>query len=171
MEPVFINKLKQTKEHYIEMNKKHSAFTIYFLGAFFLIAYLGLAVYIYFTLYNIIFSVAVALIGILLSAYPHIRIYIIARNREKQLLELLNEIPESETMFFEDHLMSVSTNNAELKLEYGKIKKVKQSKNLYLLVLKKKLVVMVDKNRFEKGTCEEFEKFIAEKAVNAKIKL
>ena len=57
---------------------------------------------------------------------------ILANKREKQLLELLNEIPESETMFFEDHLMSVSTNNAELKLEYVKIKKVKQSKNLYL---------------------------------------
>jgi len=171
MEPVFINILKQTKEIYIEMNKKHSAFAFYFLGAFLLIVYWGLAMFIYFTLYNIIFSVVIALIGILLSIYPHLRIYILARNREKQFLELLNEIPESKTMFFDDHLMSVSTNNAELKLEYGKIKKVKQSKNLYLLVLKKKLVVMVDKNRFEKGTCEEFEKFIAEKAVNAKIKL
>lgn len=86
-------------------------------------------------------------------------------------MELFNEIPEGKTLFYEDHLMSVSTNNAELKLEYTKIQKVKQSKNLYLLVLKRKLVVMVDKNRFEKGKCEEFEKFIAEKAVNAKIKL
>ena len=171
MEPFYVNILKQTKELYIEMNKKYSAFIIYFFGAFFLIAYLALALFIYFTLYNIVFSLIVALIGILLSTYPHLRIYILARNREKQFLELLNEIPESKTMFFEDHLMSVSTNNAELKLEYSKIKKVKQSKNLYLLILSKKLVVMVDKNRFEKGTCEEFEKFIAEKAVNAKIKL
>lgn len=171
MEPVFINNLKQTKEHFIEMNKKHSAFTIYFFGAFFLIAYLALAMFIYFTSYNIVFSVVIALIGTLLSIYPHIRIYILARNREKQFLELLNDIPEGKTLFFEDHLMSVSTNNDELKLEYTKIQKVKQSKNLYLLVLKKKLVVMVDKNRFEKGNCEEFEKFIAEKAVNAKIKL
>ncbi len=171
MEPVFINKLKQTKEYYIEMNKKHSAFTIRFLGAFFLIAYSALAVYIYFTSYNIPLSVIVALIGILLSAYPHIRIYIIARNREKQFLELINEVPEGKILFFEDYLMNVGINNAELKLEYSKIQKVKQSKNLYLLVLKKKLVVMVDKNRFEKGTCDEFEKFIKEKAINAKIKL
>lgn len=55
MEPVFINNFKQTKEHFIEMNKKHSAFTIYFFGAFFLIAYFSLAAFIYFTSYNIFY--------------------------------------------------------------------------------------------------------------------
>lgn len=46
MEPVFINILKQTKELYIEMNKKYSALTIYFFGAIFLMAYFALALFI-----------------------------------------------------------------------------------------------------------------------------
>ena len=40
-----------------------------------------------------------------------------------------------------------------------------------MLYITKKVFVFVDKNNFEKGNCEEFEKFIVSKATNAKNKL
>ena len=79
---------------------------------------------------------------------------------------------EGQTLFYDDCIVSTnSADNSEVKIDYGKIIKVMQSKNLYLLVMKQKLVIMVNKNGFEKGNCEDFEKFIRTKAVNAKIKL
>lgn len=172
MEAIFINNFKQTKENYIEMNKKHSAFSIYFLGALIFIIYLSLALIYYYISYDIIISLVLALIGVLFPIYPRIRINIIARKREKIFIELYEKTPEGQTLFFDDHIFSFSeTDKAEINIDYKKIKKIKQSKNLYLLILGNKVVIMVDKNRFQKGTCEEFEKFIKEKAVNAKIKL
>lgn len=172
MEPVFINKFKHTKENYIEMNKAYSFLTRMIFGLFFLIVYLALAFFIYFYLYNLITAIIIAVIGVILAFYPAAKIRIIAHKREKKFLELYGEIPKGKTLFFEDHLFSVSeTDKAELNLDYNKIIKVKQSKNMYLLILKNKLIVFVDKNSFERGTCEEFEKFIKEKAANAKIKL
>lgn len=172
MEPIFINKFKHTKENYIEMNKAYSVLTRLIFGLLFLAAYWALAFLIYFYLYDLVTAIIIAVLGVTFAFYPYIRIYIIANKNEKQLLELYGTIPEAENSFFEDYLLSVSlTNKAELKLDYNKIIKVKQSRNMYLLILNKKLVVMVEKNNFEKGTCEEFEKFIKEKAVNAKIRL
>ncbi len=172
MEPVFVNKFKHTKESYIEMNKKYSGFTRMLFGTLFLLCFLGLSLFGYFVLYDLIYAIAVAVLGVAFAFYPSVRIYIVARKREKILLELYGEIPECDTSFFNEYIMSVNlTSKAELKLDYGKIKKIKQSKNMYLLILSKSLVVMVDKNGFENGTCEEFEEFIKSKAVNAKIKL
>ena len=114
----------------------------------------------------------IILVGVFLFLYPQINASIHAKKREKQLVELFGELPSAQNMFFEDYLLSVSlADKSELKIEYGKIIKVRQSKNLYLLIMNQKLVIMVDKNRFEKGTSEEFEQFIKTKAVNAKIKI
>ncbi len=172
MEPVFINKFKHTKESFVEMNKKYSGFMRIFFGTLFLIVFLALSLLGYFVLYDLTYAIIVAVLGVFFAIYPSVRIYILARKRENVLLELYEEIPECDTMFFDEYIMSVNlTNKAEIKLEYNKIKKIKQSKNMYLLILSKSLVIMVNKNGFEKGTCEEFEEFIKCKAVNAKIKL
>ena len=88
MEAIFINSFKQTKENYIEMNKKHSAFSIYFLGALIFIIYTALALIYYYVSYDVIISVILALIGVLFPIYPHLRINIIARKREKIFIEL-----------------------------------------------------------------------------------
>lgn len=172
MEPIFINKLKHSKDIYIETNKAFSKISRFIISFFLLAAYLSLALIFYFWYYETITAIILAIIGIAFSIYPTARIYVFAKKREKQMIELYDTVPEAETLFFDDHIFSVGiTSKEELNIKYDKIKKVKQSKNLYLLELGKKLVIMVDKNRFEKGNCEEFKKFIAEKAVNAKIKL
>ncbi len=172
MEPIFINKLKHSREIYIETNKAWSKVSRMIITFSILAVYLALALFMYFYYYEIISAIILSIFGIVLSFYPTARFYIFARKREKQLIELYDEIPECETMFYDDHLLSVSiTSKEEINIKYAKIRKIKQSKNLYLLELGNKLVVMVDKNRFEKGTCEEFEKFIIEKATEAKIKI
>lgn len=174
MEPLFINKLSHTKKIYIEMNKRYSGLSRTLISLLLFAVYFSLGLFMYFYFYEIISAVILIAISIALLCYPTARFYIIARKREKQFLELYDGVPECETYFFDDGIKSVSaTQNSsdELNLSYEKIINVKQSKNLYLLILSKKIVVIVDKNRFEKGTCEEFEKFIKEKAVNAKIRL
>lgn len=172
MEPVLINKLKHTKEIFIEMNKTYSKASRTAISIIIFTFYLILALSLYFLCYETFSAVLLFVFGTVLSVYPTGRLYIFARKREKQLLELYDSVPECETLFYDDHLFSVGiTSKEELNIKYTKIKKIKQSKNLYLLILGNKVVVMVDKNRFEKGNCEEFEKFIKEKAVNAKIKL
>lgn len=172
MEPIFINKLKHSREIFVEINKAYSKVSRLIISLLILAVYLALALFFYFYYYEIISSILLGIIGIALSFYPTARFYIFARRREKQLIELYDTVPECETMFYDEHLFSVGiTSKEEINIKYTKIKKIKQSKNLYLLILGNKMVIMVDKKRFEKGTCEEFEKFIKEKAVNAKIRL
>ncbi len=172
MEAVFINKFKHTKSHYIEAYK---GFYPLMKSPFYItlaLLYFALAFFIYFHYYDIIPAIIIAVCGIFFGFYPIIRLHIIANKQQKRFLTLYNETPEAITCFFEEHLESTSiTNKEEIKIDYDKIIKLKQTKNLYLLILKEKLVIMVDKSRFEKGTCEEFEKFIISKAVNAKNKL
>lgn len=172
MDALFINKFKHTKENLIEMNRSYNGIKIFILRVVLFAAFLILSAFWIFELYDIISGIATLVLGIIFAVLPTIVDRYKAGKEEKRLLILYNEIPESTTFFNDDHLFSTSeTTNGELKLEYNKIIKVKQSKNLYLLILKERLVVMVDKNRFKKGTCEEFEEFIKSKAVNAKIKL
>lgn len=172
MEALFINKFKHTKENLIEMNRSYNGIKIFILRIVLFAAFLILSAFWIFELYDIISGIATLVLGIIFAALPTIVDRYKAGKEEKRLLILYNEIPESTTYFNDDHLFSTSeTTNGELKIEYNKIIKVKQSRNLYLLILKERLVVMVDKNRFEKGSCEDFEEFIKAKAINAKIKL
>ena len=154
------------------MNKKYSEFTIKFFGVLFFALFLALSLFGFFVLESVAYTIITAVLGIIFAFYPLIRIYILANKREKQFLELYETIPEAETNFYDEYVFGVSsTNKEEVKLNYEKIKKIKQSKNMYLLILGKNLVVMVNKDGFIKGTCEEFEEFIKNKAANAKIKL
>lgn len=172
MEPLFINNFTHSKEMYIEMNKAYSFVSRLIFQIAVAVIYGFLAVLLFFYYGNYFSGAAIVLVGVFLFFYPLINTRIHAKKREKQLAELFGELPSAQNLFFDDHLLAISSaDKSELKIEYDKIIKVRQSKNLYLLIMKQKLVIMVDKNRFEKGSCEEFEQFIKSKAVNAKIKL
>lgn len=172
MEPLFINNFTHSKEMYIEMNKAYSFVSRLIFQIAVAVIYGFLAVLLFFYYGNYFSGAAIVLVGVFLFFYPLINTRIHAKKREKQLVELFGELPSAQNLFFDDYLLSISSaDKSELRIEYDKIIKVRQSKNLYLLIMKQKLVIMVDKNRFEKGRCEEFEQFIKSKAVNAKIKL
>lgn len=133
MEPLFINKFQHTKESYVEMNMKYSQFLRVLFEIVFFLAFLFLSLFGYFVLYDLTYTVVFAIIGIAFTFYPTVRIYLLARKREKILLEMYGVIPENEIMFYEENIMTTSlTNKAESKLDYSKIKKIKQSKNIYL---------------------------------------
>lgn len=75
-------------------------------------------------------------------------------------------------LFYDNNIATEDeTTTSKSIINYSSIIKVAQTQNLYLLFLGKKSFVLIDKNRFKKGTCEEFEEFIKSKAINAKIKL
>ncbi|MBR2867736.1 MAG: YcxB family protein [Clostridia bacterium] len=172
MEPVYINNLKQTRETLIEMNKTYSFASRITFQIAALIIYGFLAFVLAYFYYNYIGAALIAVLGVFLFFYPLIKLHSAAKKREKQILELYGSMLEGQTLFYDDCIVSTnSADKSEVKIDYGKIIKVKQSKNLYLLVMKQKLVIMVNKNDFEKGNCEDFEKFIRTKAVNAKIKI
>ena len=157
---------------YIEMNKAYSFVSrlIFQIAVAVIYGFLAVLLFVYYG--NYLSGAVIVLVGVFLFLYPQINARIHAKKREKQLVELFGELPSAQNMFFEDYLLAISlADKSELKIEYEKIIKVRQSKNLYLLIMNQKLVIMVDKNRFEKGTSEEFEQFIKTKAVNAKIKL
>lgn len=172
MDAVFTSKLKHTKSHYIEMSK--GVYPLFKSGFYIILAvlYFTLAFFMYYYFHDIIPAIIIAAFGMFFSVFPIIRLYILASKQQKQFMSLYNEIPESITHFYDDRIVSTSlTNKSEITVEYDKIVKLKQTRNLYLIVIKEKLFLTVDKNSFEKGTCEEFEKFIVSKAVNAKNKL
>ncbi len=172
MDALFINKFNHTKENLIEMNQAYKGIKFIIIRVILFAAFLILSAFWIFELWDIISGIGTLVLGVIFAILPSILDRYKISKDEKRLILLYDEIPESTTCFYDDHLLSKSeTTNGELNLEYKKIIKVKQSRNLYLLILKERLVVMVDKNRFEKGTCEEFEEFIKSKAVNAKIKL
>lgn len=172
MEPLFINNFTHSKEMYIEMNKAYSFVSRLIFQIAVAVIYGFLAVLLFFYYGSYFSGAAIVLVGVFLFFYPLINTRIHAKKREKQLVELFGELPSAQNLFFDDYLLSISSaDKSELRIEYDKIIKVRQSKNLYLLIMKQKLVIMVDKNRFEKGSCEEFEQFIKSKAVNVKIKL
>ena len=154
------------------MNKAYSFVSrlIFQIAVAVIYGFLAVLLFVYYG--NYLSGAVIVLVGVFLFLYPQINARIHAKKREKQLVELFGELPSAQNMFFEDYLLAISlADKSELKIEYEKIIKVRQSKNLYLLIMNQKLVIMVDKNRFEKGTSEEFEQFIKTKAVNAKIKL
>lgn len=172
MDAVFINKFKHTKQNYAEAYK--GGYPLMKSAPYIVLAllYFALAIFIYYHFHDIIPTIIITVFGIFFTVYPVIRLRIITEKQQKQFLLLYNGIPESITHFCDDRLVSTSlTNKSEISVEYDKIIKLKQTKNLYLLTLKEKIILMVDKNEFEKGTCEDFEKFIVSKCVNAKNKL
>ncbi len=172
MDALFINKIKHTKSTYIEMNKKY-LFKQIFVIRLLVSIFFCIMEFIFWYLYDMIaMSVFLIVFTVVFCLIPEIRIRMYAKNNIKQMLTLYGEIPDVKISFFEENIITEnSSNKGELNLDYGKIVKVFQSENLYLLQLDNKIFICVDKNRFEKGTCKEFEKFITQKAFNAKIKL
>ena len=171
MDALFISKFKHTKSLYIEMN---NGISTVFPKLFWILSilYTAIAIFIFTYYRQITPAIIIFIFAIFMGLYPFTKNHIIENKRQKQFLAIYDEIPESITNFYEDNLKTTTpANNAEITIDYDKIIKLKQTKNLYLIILKENLVVMVDKNGFEEGNCEDFEKFIVSKATKAKNKL
>lgn len=170
MEAIFENKCVYSKQNLMEMNSKKSPMQI--LMIFFSILYFINCIYTIITsndlssgLTYLVFSVILTIL-VITPTYANINITL------KRNIELYGTEVETVVSFYEDNLISKNLQSkGETVTAYNKLVKIKETKHLYFLYLKHRLVILVDKNGFTKGTQEEFKKFIKEKAVNAKIKI
>lgn len=170
MEALFINKFKPTEEIIVEASKAFKKKKVIIESTVILIFCLTCSLTLWITT-KLPESLLFAAIGIfyivssiLMDSYTE------KKKAEQSLKSSSNTL--STFLFYDNNIATEdeTTINKSI-INYPSIIKVAQTPNLYLLFLSKKSFVIIDKNRFEKGSCEEFEEFIKAKAVNAKIKL
>lgn len=84
----------------------------------------------------------------------------------RNLKGLHGEMPENKIKFYEDKFETTTT-NSNLKIEYSKITKIAETRNLYLLFIEKQGVI-ISKTGFTVGESNKFKSFILEKCKNVK---
>lgn len=85
------------------------------------------------------------------------------KNMKKSSLNLHNgQTPES-ILQFTDNNIALKEGKVSMEFEYNQIKKIKEYKLTYVLMIGKKQGLILKKDSFAIGTFEEFKKFITEK--------
>lgn len=85
------------------------------------------------------------------------------KNMKKSSLNLHNgQTPES-ILQFTDNNIALKEGKVSMEFEYNQIKKIKEYKLTYVLMIGKKQGLILKKDSFSIGTFEEFKKFITEK--------
>ena len=171
MEPLFTNTCAYSKE-----NLQEAMFALYkrkkFLMSLFCLFCIGGCLYYYFIWYDYLFVLmAFALLAVLIYKYVY-QIVSKAKLTASRCILLYHEIPVQTVRFFDNRLEPVSImSKEELSFEYTQLIRVEKSRHLYVLYFNGKMMVILDKSNFENISLEEFERFIKEKAVNAKVLL
>ncbi len=113
-----------------------------------------------------------AALAALFAAYEALVLRLSVRSTLQRYQELYHAPLESRTFFYDDYILNTNEQTkGELRLEYTQLTALLETKHLYLLRLRRQLVVPVDKDGFVGGERSAFERFIREKAVKAKIRL
>ena len=85
------------------------------------------------------------------------------KNMKKTSLNLHNgQLPES-VLQFTDNSIALKEGKISMEFEYNQIKKIKEYKLIYVLMIGKRQGLILKKDSFSIGTFEEFKKFINEK--------
>lgn len=85
------------------------------------------------------------------------------KNMKKTSLNLHNgQTPES-ILQFTDNNITLKEGKISMEFEYNQIKKIKEYKLIYVLMIGKRQGLILKKDSFSIGTFEEFKKFINEK--------
>ena len=165
MDALFICKFKPTEELMFEIQKTCSKKNISLENIFSLILIIIFPIILYVGTKDAITIPVGLLSGIFIVICSSTKI-------ESKTIYYNSDETEVRILFYDNNIISENevTKN-ETVTDFTSITKVTQSKNLFFLFLYNNAFIIIDKNRFEKGTCEEFEEFIKTKAVNAKIKL
>ncbi|MBQ4626772.1 MAG: YcxB family protein [Clostridia bacterium] len=171
MDALFICKFKPTEELMFEIQKTCSKKNISLENIFSLILIIIFPIILYVGTKDAITIPVGLLSGIFIVICMKLRFYS-STKIESKTIYYNSDKTEVRILFYDNNIISENevTKN-ETVTDFTSITKVTQSKNLFFLFLYNNAFIIIDKNRFEKGTCEEFEEFIKTKAVNAKIKL
>lgn len=87
---------------------------------------------------------------------------------EKRDAEVYGKEISVEVSVTEEYIQNTASTGAVNKLEYGKVKRVYQTKNFILFHSKANLLYIFSKDGFTKGTKEEFIEFIKSKGIKIK---
>jgi len=171
MEPLFTNKCTYTKdvilEAYLSYNKRERRIQtpMILICDFF-------AITMSFIHFEFQLMMLLLVLNVLFFFFVFAIPRIIAHRSYKVNLEVLKERIIGTTEYYDDNFVSIAyPTNAVINIQYGQLKRIISSNNLYLLVIRFQLFFIIDKNGFDKIKMLEFEKFLREKAPKAKFRL
>ena len=168
MDPIFVNRCAFDKRNLLEMTKytRRTMRTVVYLSATLLILS---------GLFDLIWLGGVSKgllwlgLGLLFLVYTLLLPHLSVRTMLKRYDALYHTEIVSELQFFKDNITTRSEQtNAQTNVLYPQIKWVIRTKHLYLLQMSAQLVLLVDKEGFTTGSCEDFEIFIRDRAASAK---
>lgn len=171
MEPLFTNTCNLTRKHYQDAN-----FQLFkSRRLIFIIIYSMLIlteVFLFFLWGDIAFLVFAFLLALFIGyRYAFLPIHG-ARIHERRNWELFKETPVQIARFFDDRIeITMLPMNSALTITYDQIKRIESTKSLYFIIIREKMFIMLDKGTFENINLIEFECFVSEKTVNAKVLL
>ena len=87
-----------------------------------------------------------------------------AKQNYKNMQALYENQPQSILKFSADNFESVAA-GLKLKVDYSQVTKMIETKNLYMLVIEKQVLIL-NKNSFTVGDAKAFKSFISEKCKN-----
>lgn len=160
METIFVNHCTYDYKKYLELKKTllksilRTGYTLCAISIVFLV--LGLH-------FKLGLLQAIGVLGFLFFAFrSFISPMFLAKNdvkRDQKTYQGHNM--ETIINFYEDHLLAVNAiSGSKTKIMYDEIFNIRVSKSLFIIEMDQNLVLLVDKNGFEKGSAEEFQKFI-----------
>ena len=168
MDPIFVNRCAFNKRNLLEMTKytRRTMRTVVYLSATLLILS-GLFDLIW--LNEVTQGLLWLALGIIFLAYTLLLPHVSVNAMLKRYDALYHTEIASELQFFKENITTRSEQtNAQTNVLYPQIKWVIRTKHLYLLQMSAQLVLLVDKEGFTTGSCEDFEIFIRDRAASAK---
>lgn len=168
MEVMFENKTVYTKEILAEFSKEYYKVI---LNKFRMVVLVTAIIYICAT--NICISMHglnLTSVILLLASVVFLLFYfkghvVVSAMINKNLVALHGESPQFTAKFYNDKLEN-TTSHSNITIEYGKINKIIETKNMYILIIAKQYIILL-KNGFTIGDSNIFKSFIRTKCTNA----
>ncbi len=164
MDILFENRYYSDKKILLEYVKDVHCKYLRIIGFFFMIVAIFYTYLILFKMRSLQIVMAVLTIFIFVISLRLIFFHLIyLKNMKKSSLNLHNgQTPES-ILQFTDNNIALKEGKVSMEFEYNQIKKIKEYKLAYVLMIGKKQGLILKKDSFSIGTFEEFKKFITEK--------
>ncbi|MHD0318873.1 YcxB family protein [Fusobacterium sp. THCT1E2] len=164
MNILFENRYYSDKKVLLEYVKDVHCKYLRIIGFFFMFIAMLYTYFILFKMRSLHFVIAVLTILIFIVSLRLIFYHLVyLKNMKKSSLNLHNgQTPESILQFIDSNI-ALKEGKISMEFEYSQIKKIKEYKLAYVLMIGKRQGLILKKDSFSIGTFEEFKKFINEK--------
>ncbi|MHD0312984.1 YcxB family protein [Fusobacterium varium] len=164
MEILFENRYYSDKKILTEYIKDVHCRYLRIIGVFFMLVAMLYTYLILFKMKSLRLVMAALTIVIFIVSLRLIFYHLLyLKNMKKTSLNLHNgQTPES-ILQFTDNNITLKEGKISMEFEYNQIKKIKEYKLIYVLMIGKRQGLILKKDSFSIGTFEEFKKFINEK--------